>query len=144
MAFFVVLVGLVVTQSANHADEAIVGMGLQVVVVLLMVAELRLPHLARPLGLLAILLFLASVGLLRDGAGTGYGPLILLPIVWSALRGRRGELVIALVGGALVFAVPQVLIGGAAYPPVGWRAGGLLVLGGAVTGAPVPAPGPPP
>jgi PAS domain S-box-containing protein len=122
MAFFAVLVGLVVTQSANHADEAIVGMGLQVVVVVLMVAELRLPHLARPLGLLAILLFLASVGLLRDGAGTGYGPLILLPIVWSALRGRRGEL---------------VLIGGAAYPPVGWRAGSLLVLVGAVTGASV-------
>ena len=138
LAFFGVLVLLLATQGAEDVAEIVVGMGLQLVVVGLLVVERRVPAaLARALGLAAILLFLASVGLLRDGAGSGFGPLILLPVVWSALRGRRDELIVALVGGALVFAVPQIFIGGAAYPAVGWRAGSLLVLVGAVTGASV-------
>ena len=44
--------------------------------------------------------YFAVIALLRHaegGAVSGYGPLVLLPIVWLALYGTRGQLAVALV-----------------------------------------------
>jgi hypothetical protein len=84
----------------------------------------------------AIVLYLVSVALLRDGAGPtgGYGPLVLLPVVWAALQGRRLELVVAVFGVAVVSFLPTLLIGAPTYPAGGWRAGMLLAVLAGATG----------
>jgi hypothetical protein len=57
----------------------------------------------------------------QGGSTSGYGPLVILPVVWVGLtQGRRAVAVMSLCS-ALVFAVPVVLIGGSLYPTGGWR-----------------------
>jgi PAS domain S-box-containing protein len=87
-------------------------------------AEERHPDVAALLGLVV-------VAVLRDAAGGaqgGYGILALLPVLWVALYGRRGDLVRTLIGVALVFALPLVAVGGTHYPAATWR-GAVLVVG---------------
>jgi diguanylate cyclase (GGDEF)-like protein/PAS domain S-box-containing protein len=78
---------------------------------------------------------LAAVALLRHEAGAGYGPLVLLPVVWAALRGRRGELAIA--GAALVFAIPVLAFGAPRYSAAGLRAGTIIVVVATILGVAV-------
>jgi diguanylate cyclase (GGDEF)-like protein/PAS domain S-box-containing protein len=136
-AFFAVLVALLLTQGVRSVDEVVVGMGLQVLVVLVLILDRGVERHGRPLALAGIVLFLASVAVLRDGAGSGFGPLVLLPIIWSALRGRRADLIVAIVGAALVFLVPLIVFGAPDYPASGWRPGTLIVLVGTVMGVSV-------
>jgi diguanylate cyclase (GGDEF)-like protein len=77
-----------------------------------------------------VVLYLVSVALLRDGAGPlgGFGPLVLLPVGWAALRGWRREFGVAVVGLAAVYLVPAFVIGGTRYPDGTWRAGILFVV----------------
>ena len=86
-----------------------------------------------------ILAFLASVALLRAGVGStaAYGSLVFLPIVWSAFRHRRAELVVSIAGAAAVLFVPIVVAGGVRYPISGWRSGGLTVIVAAAIGVTV-------
>jgi diguanylate cyclase (GGDEF)-like protein len=86
-----------------------------------------------------VITFLVSVGLLRDGLGPtpGYGPLVLLPVVWVAVRKRPRDLVIALVGAVVVLLSPMILVGGPHYPSGEWRSGALLVVIAAVMGSAV-------
>lgn len=94
----------------------------------------RLPRAVR---LVPPLLYVAAVALMRDAAGgavSGFGPLYLLPVLWVALYGTRGELVVILAGVAAAFYVPLLAIGGHAYPLVGWRAGGLFVMVASIIG----------
>lgn len=96
---------------------------------------------SRVAGVMIVTAYLLSVALLRDAAGAqaGFGPLVLLPVMWAALRGRRLELVVAVAGVAAVYLLPQVLVGPPRYPTANWRAGllftvisatlGLLVIG---------------
>src|ERR1700712_4622596 len=88
-------------------------------VALLVLTGIALPQIDRlPRGapLAGVAVYLVAVGLLRDGThaggvvGGGYSPLVLLPVIWAATRGRRAELALALVGAALVFAVPLLLV----------------------------------
>ncbi len=84
--------------------------------------------------------FLVSVALLRDGVGRvvgGYGTLVLLPVIWAALRNRRLELVLAVAGAAVVQLGPLVIASGAYYPSSGWRGGALLIVIAGVLGATV-------
>lgn len=65
-----------------------------------------------------------AIGLLRHSAGgssSGYGGLLLLPVIWQALYGRRWELAGTLGAVAATYAIPIVLIGGPQYPPSQWR-----------------------
>ena len=84
--------------------------------------------------------FLVSVALLRAGVGRvvgGYGTLVLLPVIWAALRNRRLELVLAVAGAAVVQLGPLVIASGAYYPSSGWRGGALLIVIAGVLGATV-------
>jgi len=90
-------------------------------------------------GTVVIVGFLTSVALLRAGVGStaAYGSLVLLPVLWSAFRRRRAELVVGILGAAAVLFIPIVALGGARYPLSGWRTGGLLVIVAGVFGCTV-------
>jgi diguanylate cyclase (GGDEF)-like protein/PAS domain S-box-containing protein len=80
------------------------------------------------------------VALLRAGVGRvvgGYGTLVLLPVIWAALRNRRLELVFAVGGAAVVQLGPLVIDPGSYYPTSGWRGGALLIVIAGVLGATV-------
>lgn len=80
-----------------------------------------------PLGIVA---YLASVALMRDGAGptAGFGLLVMLPVVWSAMRARRAELTIAVFGVAVIYLAPTIIVGPPRYPSSGWNAGVLYFV----------------
>jgi diguanylate cyclase (GGDEF)-like protein/PAS domain S-box-containing protein len=83
----------------------------------------------RWLGVTGLALFLIGIALMRDGVGpsAGYGPLIFLPVLWSALERRRRDLAFVLVGVALVYFTPLVL-GLDRYPTTQWRGAILMVV----------------
>ncbi|MEA2393700.1 MAG: hypothetical protein QOJ82_1591 [Solirubrobacteraceae bacterium] len=86
-----------------------------------------LPRVAR---LVPALLFLVAVFIMRDSvrsASAGVGILALLPICWLALYGTRRELFVGLVGLAMFWALPVLLVGGADYPTVQLRTATLYV-----------------
>jgi diguanylate cyclase (GGDEF)-like protein/PAS domain S-box-containing protein len=137
IACLVVLVAVLPLQGRVEVPQVAIAIAIQALIGLALAFDRRLRRAVGPPVIAGILLYIASVALLRDGAGTGYGPLVLLPVIWAALRGRRDELAVAIVGGALAFAVPQLLIGAPDYPSLGWRAGSLLVLVATVVGVAV-------
>jgi hypothetical protein len=95
---------------------------------------------SRVANLVGLAVFLVSVALLRDGVGHvvgGYGTLVLLPVIWAALRNRRLELVLAVLGAAVVQLGPLVVASGPYYPSTGWRGGALLIVIAGVLGATV-------
>lgn len=72
---------------------------------------------------------LLGIAIMRDGVGptAGYGPLIFLPVLWTALERRRRDLIVVLGGVALVYFVP-LLLGLDRYPATQWRGGVLMVV----------------
>jgi diguanylate cyclase (GGDEF)-like protein len=135
---FAVTWGLLGLESRLRVREIAAAFVLQVIVGVLLVIKRRgdpSPWVA----VVAMVAFLASVAFLRDGVGPtpGYGSLLLLPVIWAALRRRRGELAFAIAGAAAVLFVPIVAIGGTHYPSSGWRSGSLLVVIAAVLGVAV-------
>jgi diguanylate cyclase (GGDEF)-like protein/PAS domain S-box-containing protein len=137
VACLVVLIAVLPLQGKIDGPEVAIALALQAIIGLALAFDRRLPDAVGAPAVIGILLYIASVALLRDGAGSGYGPLVLVPVIWAALRGRRVELAVAIVGGALAFAIPQLVIGAPAYPSVGWRVGSLLVLVATVVGVAV-------
>jgi diguanylate cyclase (GGDEF)-like protein len=91
---------------------------------------------SRIAGVMSVVAYLFSVALLRDAAGAqaGFGPLVLLPVLWAALRGRRLELAVAVTGVAAVYLLPQILVGPPRYPTGNWRAGLLFTMIAATLG----------
>ena len=81
----------------------------------------RLPHWAAAVppfvGLVAIALLRQAEG----GAVSGYGILVFVPTIWLALYGTRRELLVLLVGIALLFVLPILLFGTPDYPESEWR-----------------------
>lgn len=138
LAAYVACFGIVLTLlplggTVSWAEIA-PALGLQMVVGLLLAfrSRLRLPS----AGLLGVIAYLGSVALLRDGAAptAGYGPLVLLPVVWASLRGGRREFLASLAGVAGVYLVPALIVGPPRYPLGSWRAGLLFVVISAVIG----------
>ncbi len=78
----------------------------------------RTTMLVVPLGFLV----LATLLRLSDGgSASGFAGLLFLPILWLALSGGRLELLVGLVGLALVEFIPLVVIGPPQYPAQDWR-----------------------
>jgi diguanylate cyclase (GGDEF)-like protein len=137
-ACFVAVWGLIGLEPQVRWGEAGAAAGLQVLVAAGLWWRARWG--SGLVTLAEMLLFLASVALLRDGVGRtvgGYGSLILLPVIWAALRGRRGELALALAGAAAVQLAPLAVVGAPFYPVSGWRSGALMVVVAAVLGTTV-------
>ena len=137
-ACFAATWGLIGLEPRLRLAEVAVAFVLQVLVGVLIAYQSRFGdgRVGLSLGMVA---FLGSVALLRDGVGPtpGYGSLLLLPIMWAAVRSRRGELAWAIAGAAVVLFAPIVVIGSAHYPESGWRSGGLLVVIAAILGVTV-------
>lgn len=75
--------------------------------------------------------FFGAVALLRDaqgGAVSGFGALLLLPVIWLALYGTRRQVAVSVVGAVLAMALPLVVIGAPRYPSYGWRPALLLAV----------------
>lgn len=91
---------------------------------------------SRIAGVISVVAYLFSVALLRDAAGpqAGFGPLVLLPVLWAALRGRRLELAVAVVGVGAVYLAPEILVGPPHYPAGNTRAGLLFTMIAATLG----------
>jgi diguanylate cyclase (GGDEF)-like protein len=82
--------------------------------------------------------YLVVLALLRAAGGpSGVAPMVLLPVFWLAACGTRRQLWCLLVGVAVVFVTPLILVGGAAYPSSTWRAGILFVAVSAIVGTTV-------
>ncbi len=134
VACFVILLTLLPLDGNVSWSEIAPALALQVLVGLLLAFGTRSG--VRGAGLLGVLAYLGSVALLRDGAAptAGYGPLVLLPVVWASLRGGRREFLASLAGLAAVYLVPTLVVGPPRYPVGGWRAGLLFVVISAVIG----------
>jgi PAS domain S-box-containing protein len=77
------------------------------------------------------------VFLLREaegGAGSGFTPLVVLPVVWLALYGTRSELGVSIAGVAATFVVPALLIGDPGYPDAELGRAGLWVAVAVIVG----------
>jgi diguanylate cyclase (GGDEF)-like protein len=82
--------------------------------------------------------YLVVVALLRAAGGpSGVAPMVLLPVFWLGLFGTRRQLVCLLIGVALVFVLPLILVGGADYPSSAWRAGILFIALSGIVGTTV-------
>jgi diguanylate cyclase (GGDEF)-like protein len=84
--------------------------------------------------------YLIVVVLLRAAGGpSGVAAMVLLPVFWMSLCGTKRQLWCLLIGVALVFVVPLILVGGADYPSSAWRAGILFVTLSGIVGTTVHA-----
>jgi two-component system, sensor histidine kinase and response regulator len=91
----------------------------------------------RALVLLLPLAYFAVVAVLRHSGttgGSGFVPLIMLPIVWLALFGTRRELLIGLAAMTLALLVPLLVYGEPRYPAAAGRSTLLWVVVAALTG----------
>jgi diguanylate cyclase (GGDEF)-like protein len=82
--------------------------------------------------------FFAVVALLRQaagGAGSGYSPLVVLPILWLAIYGSRTQLWLAICAMTATFLVPLILVGPPLYPATGWHEWAIWVSIGALVGS---------
>ena len=111
-------------------SEIAPALALQMLVGALLALSMRREREIPFAGLLGIVAYLVSVAILRDGAGptVGFGVLVLLPVAWSALRARRAEMVVAIVGVAVIYLAPIVIVGAPRYPTSQWHAGVLFVV----------------
>jgi hypothetical protein len=132
---FAVLAVLAVDGPLRWPEIAL-ALLLQAVVGLMLPADLRIPpdgsQRMRIMGICGVGAYLIAVALLRDGSGasasSGFGPLVLLPVAWASLRARRTELGVAVVGAAVVYLAPTLIIGAPSYPASGLRAGVLFLV----------------
>ena len=136
-ACFAVVWGMIGLEHSVRWGEVLVALVLQLLVAAALWWRERWQQ-SELAALFGMAVFLASVALLRDGVGRvvgGYGTLVLLPVVWAALRNRCLELVLAVAGAAFVQLGPLVVASGAYYPSSGWRGGALLIVIAGVLGA---------
>lgn len=106
--------------STGHVEAAAAAVLFLGVVASTLLPWERLPQLLAGPPLLAAF---GVVALLRDaesGAPSGYGPLVLLPVLWLALHGSQRALVASFAAVAAVFIVPIVIDSGN-YPSAEWR-----------------------
>jgi diguanylate cyclase (GGDEF)-like protein/PAS domain S-box-containing protein len=83
----------------------------------------------RWLGPVALGASLWGIALMRDGVGpsAGYGPLVFLPVLWTALERKRRDLAFLLVGVAALYLLP-LLLRLDRYPVTQWRGAILMVV----------------
>jgi diguanylate cyclase (GGDEF)-like protein len=83
------------------------------------------------------LAFFVLVAVLIDvdgGSGSSFAPLALLPVLWLALYGTRGQLLAGILGAVAVFLVPIVWLGAPRYPPGEWQTPTMWMITAALVG----------
>jgi diguanylate cyclase (GGDEF)-like protein len=97
--------------------------------------------LSRALPAPALLVLLAAcdglVALLQQaqgGSAAGYGPLLILPVVWVAFAAGRAGALVATAGVAATLVAPILAVGAPSYPASGLRGAAVLTLVAAIVG----------
>jgi len=80
-----------------------------------------LPSWTQTLPPLAFFLLVAVLIDVDGGSGSSFAPLALVPVIWLALYGTRGQLLFGILGAIAVFLVPIVWLGAPRYPPSEWQ-----------------------
>jgi diguanylate cyclase (GGDEF)-like protein len=130
-------VAVLLPPGVADPTELAIAAGASALILLLAIAVpwQRLP---RGAGVVLPLAYLVVVALLRDadgGAASGFAPLVLLPVAWTALHGARWQLAAVVAGAAAALALPIAVFGDPAYPPSSeWRAAGVWVAFAALLG----------
>lgn len=106
---------------------------------LLIVLVIALPwqRLPRTADLLPPLIYMIVVALLRDGLGgavSAYSTLLILPVLWLAMYGRRLDLAVGVVGVAVLLVMPIAAIGEPEYTDEEWRRALLWVTAAGILG----------
>ena len=81
----------------------------------------RFPRALEAVPPFAYFLVIALLRHAEGGAVSGYGVLILVPVIWLALYGTRRQLIWALVAMVALFVLPILLLGTPHYPASEWR-----------------------
>jgi PAS domain S-box-containing protein len=129
------LVTLVFGPSAGSADFIASG----ILTALLTALALAVPWTGVPVPLRATvpLTFFAVVFLLRNSSAAAaavYTPLVLLPVIWLALYGTRGQLIAAFLLLALTLIIPIPVFGAPRYPTTEWRRVAIFLMVGSIVG----------
>jgi diguanylate cyclase (GGDEF)-like protein len=116
---------LVIYPLPPHGGDSRVLVPAVVLAGLILVASLmapwrRLPGWAQVVPPLAYLLVIALLREADGGASSSYGVLLILPVFWLALYGTPKQLGISIVGVALVYLLPLLLVGAPEYPSSEW------------------------
>jgi diguanylate cyclase (GGDEF)-like protein len=127
---------------AGERAVPLIAAGLLLAAIVIGIAVAPLERSSSWLQVLPMLACLGVVALLRDsegGAASAQSPLALVPVFWCALYGTRRQLMVIIVGVAVMFAVPRLVVGAPRYPVTEWErallwAGTGLVVGLTVQG----------
>jgi diguanylate cyclase (GGDEF)-like protein len=130
-----VVVLALILPPRHHDAATLAGVGVTLLVALGAFAWTRTSR-GREFEILLSAVFLLAVALLRQGGGaaSGYSPLVLVPVVWSAVYGTRRQLTLVIAGVVAVFIAPLALESSAHRPDAGWRLAVLLPLMSAAVG----------
>ena len=122
----------------THADVAALVSAIAVAFVLLLVAAAtpwsRLPTWAvvvLPLGCEGLIALLRQS---QGGSTSGFGVLVLLPVLWAALQLSRRAVALMVACTFAVSAVPMLVVGAPLYPSSGWRGVALMTIVAAAIG----------
>lgn len=110
------------------------ALNILIVVVVLALPWERLPSRTQALPVFAYILVIALLRESEGGTASGYGVLVILPILWLALYGTRKELIWAVVGVGLLFLIPVLAAGPPRYPVADVRRGLLFGFTAGMTG----------
>jgi signal transduction histidine kinase len=91
----------------------------------------RVAAIAIPVGYVVVVAFLREAA---GGSSSGFGGLLLLPVLWLAVTAGRRELAVILFAMAVAQLLPLALIGGPLYPESGFRGAFVLTTVAAITG----------
>ena len=106
--------------SRNYGELAAAAV-LGVALIALSLCWRRIPRTTQLVVPLGFLVLAALLRLSDGGSASGFAGLYILAILWLALSAGRRELMIGLVGLALVEIVPLIAIGAPQYPLLDWR-----------------------
>ena len=126
--------------SLNHDGEspnrvlAAVGFAAILVLAIGAVPWRRLPGWTQTVPPLAFFLLVAVLIDADGGSSSSFAPLALLPVLWLALYGTRGQLLAGILGAVAVFLTPIVWLGEPNYPPSGWQTPTMWMITAAVVG----------
>jgi diguanylate cyclase (GGDEF)-like protein len=126
--------------NLNHDGESpnrvLIAAGVAAVLVLAIGAApwRSLPGWTQTVPPLAFFLLVAVLIDADGGSSSSFAPLALLPVLWLALYGTRGQLLAGILGAFAVFLVPMVFLGAPNYPPSDWLAPTMWMVNAAVVG----------
>lgn len=134
------IIALVLVLLPPNASNPSLLTAAAVLVTVIIAAALLVPWVRIPAWCQAIipLSFFVVVALLRQaggGAVSGFAPLVMLPILWLAIYGSRGQFGLGVAATAATFIAPQILLGPPLYPAAGWRGAAIWVAIGLLAGS---------